>query len=1643
MTHNENKHSNNLPPVIRVFLSSTFADMENERTYFNEVIVPRLHRICSDRGVSFFSVDLRWGITEDDQLGGQVLPICLSEIDRCRPYFIGILGNRYGSLMADVPHQISDTIPWLEGKEGKSITELEMLYAVLDHEREDNAPYSSFYFRSDELTDKWYGHTEQDEKLKELKKRIKNDPDVHSSSYNSVEEFGEKVMHDILAWCDKEFPVPERVQEVRRKWYNGELLRNYLPIEENHAFLDAYCTESHRSLMLHGVGEIGKTTLLTAWEPKDGDKILINCGSDDEFRYWPAIVNTIIYQLGKKGGANATPDKPLRSALVRGMMNSLFSGNDEAGANKFYFTSPRDMEEFRTAFLSWVGSLNALKPIYVVINDLNLLDDDDTQMLSWIPAQTSGNIRFICSTNKPDMTELAEIIGWNCKEMPAFDMKKASKYITDYLNIYGKSLSASQQKDMLASKITESPGYLRSVCDFLINHGRFHNLDKLISDISSITSETELYTYLYSYMIGEAGEAVATIADYVLAMLIHSPLSMTESECHKIASESISFTALEWSSARNILEQFRVIKGDYWNVTDDELKDVVKDRLSHEKHTEICEKLGDYYSALLKNESTEDCGSNSIYADKRQITAYAKAILKLYAMAGNNDKLLLALSDHDILLKLYKMEYNAIRAGWMHIALTDDRNVETELFKVFQGVHKNRGSKDGLTVALANMFVDMECVGVISDVNEMMAGVSFYGTLHEDADGFSDEFSVLMSKLLHIYNTESLREFYTCVCKVLDRGLKLNLSETALLLFHKSNCENSLKLTSELLMTANLYFETALKSGKQFEFHRAMSMLASAHRISGNNHEAIKLHKKLISIHEASGNLADYISEHNSLGMAFYGADQHDDAISTLKKAQDLWLKKGDSNNAYVARLNICNAYSVSGDTETALRLATEAYEDLKAKNDPKLEKMIVMFRGNMGHFASTLKRYHEAEVYLLDALELAEENNLESSFLIDANRLSEIYLNTGSYMKGFELEERIMEMHWMRKEYSEVISALNRACNFLRFCNHTRQIKGFREKWRQRFSTIEGGEKYFNENATDSVYDSREIDRLREDLAMAKSAGQIEGICEAMKNLAEALFNSDYDEYWQTAIGVANLFRENGLGEKLEEYVHDMLIHCFKHGKPKTEEALNAILSYTKNDDTREIARIWSELGEYDEKKRDEEKPDIENLLNASLSLAEKYQRVVFFCWYDLSETIVNNASSETVIKLVRALSDGRDNLLIMRFESKYIMKLQEDLELLKSDYFSFIATEILEHYERAIEFLDTFDCDNVGTVSGNIALIFRRRKDQEKTLHYHKVSMNAYKRKNIIYDCLIEQMNLATAYKAFNRPLEAIETLREGLATAQREGVRALEGAIAGNLAATLRDNGTPEDHDEIMRCFELEERYFRSENLTRDLVISLINQLAYHLQRGEISDHLEQLEEAGMLIRKYKFVDFYQALAYMENVVKTNKGSDRSSDEQSPESFITEILGDAYTVGRIFKEDGRYHADCLPKEEIPQFKKQLRLIFDPAVDNKITFIGAYLPMQYSNEARENVQAYLDWNNESLTYYNMVMMDNFQVQGGHNIVAADREDLKKRLEFYISLWDIDCMNLTLLSVGFPDIDTCKGLKLKAISTFDEDDDQ
>ena len=78
---------------IRLFISSTFKDLEIERQLLVNNVFPKIRDFCRLRGVAFTEIDLRWGITDEEAKAYKVMKICLDEVDRCAnfpPFFIGL-----------------------------------------------------------------------------------------------------------------------------------------------------------------------------------------------------------------------------------------------------------------------------------------------------------------------------------------------------------------------------------------------------------------------------------------------------------------------------------------------------------------------------------------------------------------------------------------------------------------------------------------------------------------------------------------------------------------------------------------------------------------------------------------------------------------------------------------------------------------------------------------------------------------------------------------------------------------------------------------------------------------------------------------------------------------------------------------------------------------------------------------------------------------------------------------------------------------------------------------------------------------------------------------------------------------------------------------------------------------------------------------------------------------------------------------------------------------------------------------------------------------------------------------------------------------------------------------------------------------
>jgi len=70
--------------IFRVFVSSTFTDMKQERGILQQNAFPRLEKFCEENGARFQAVDLRWGVNEESALDQKTLQICFNEIARCQ-----------------------------------------------------------------------------------------------------------------------------------------------------------------------------------------------------------------------------------------------------------------------------------------------------------------------------------------------------------------------------------------------------------------------------------------------------------------------------------------------------------------------------------------------------------------------------------------------------------------------------------------------------------------------------------------------------------------------------------------------------------------------------------------------------------------------------------------------------------------------------------------------------------------------------------------------------------------------------------------------------------------------------------------------------------------------------------------------------------------------------------------------------------------------------------------------------------------------------------------------------------------------------------------------------------------------------------------------------------------------------------------------------------------------------------------------------------------------------------------------------------------------------------------------------------------------------------------------------------------------
>lgn len=157
----------NLMKKISIFLSSTFADFQKERDIFTNDILPYLNKEIAKMGLYADVVDLRWGIDtnklSEKEKNKKVLLSCINEIDKSEPFFVSLLGNRYGWVPShndiDVAFQGSEVDKYYD----KSVTQIEIEYTLNTYKDQSKC---LFLFRDNKE------ENADDDRLSRLKKSI-------------------------------------------------------------------------------------------------------------------------------------------------------------------------------------------------------------------------------------------------------------------------------------------------------------------------------------------------------------------------------------------------------------------------------------------------------------------------------------------------------------------------------------------------------------------------------------------------------------------------------------------------------------------------------------------------------------------------------------------------------------------------------------------------------------------------------------------------------------------------------------------------------------------------------------------------------------------------------------------------------------------------------------------------------------------------------------------------------------------------------------------------------------------------------------------------------------------------------------------------------------------------------------------------------------------------------------------------------------------------------------------------------------------------------------------------------------------------------------------------------------------------------
>lgn len=636
---------------IRVFISSTFLDMIEERDELMTRAWPELRRFCRERHVELIEVDLRWGISEEQCNRKETLKLCLDEIRACRPFFVGLLGERYGWVPDDQAYtsDLREEQPWLGRLKDRSVTELEILHGVLNDP--DMAGRAFFYFRDPKYArnkgTNYLSESEEAEKrqrsLKERISKVSEDRGIPLRlNYPDPQALAKQVEADLKAAIAEQFPFAQIPNSLQRQAREHEAFaetrrRTYIGKNAYYKSLNRHCRETGGPLVVLGDSGGGKSSLLANWVSR--------WRSDHR--------EDFVFQHYIGGTPDSASPFRLMARLIGEIRNWI--GDDTA--------QPKSNDDILRTFPEWLTKARLFAErrdarCIVVLDSLTQLEpDNQLHHLSWLPSNPMhGRLRLIVSTLPGVTHEALKSLRWQSFKITPLKNSECREMIRAYLNRFSKKLDTAQLDRLAAATPTANPLYLKILLDELRVTGTHEHLDERLDDyLSAPDIPTLLGKVLKRYRRDYERDRPGLVGD-ALGLIWCSRRGLSESELLRALrpSESPQLPVAFWAPLRAALEEGVVDRGGILNFAHEFLRKAVASEF-----VDQAEKASELRLRLANDFARQDATVEGAFARSCDELPW------LLKRAGERDRLHACLCDIDRFIEIQKRDQEELSRYWI------------------------------------------------------------------------------------------------------------------------------------------------------------------------------------------------------------------------------------------------------------------------------------------------------------------------------------------------------------------------------------------------------------------------------------------------------------------------------------------------------------------------------------------------------------------------------------------------------------------------------------------------------------------------------------------------------------------------------------------------------------------------------------------------------------------------------------------------------------------------------------------------------------------------------------------------------------------------------------------------------------------